>query len=62
MVKKSATILVMLLTLTLGAAYADGDHGHHYGNDKGSDVPEPGSLLVFGSGLLMTIKALKRKA
>jgi hypothetical protein len=59
MVKRSATIAVLLLTLALGA-YADGDHWH-YGNNGGPGVPEPGSLLVFGTGILLSFKALRRK-
>jgi hypothetical protein len=56
MVKKSATLLVLLLTLSLGA-FAD----HHHENDGGPGVPEPGGLLVFGSGILLSVKALRRK-
>jgi len=31
------------------------------GSGTGNNVPEPGSLLVFGSGLLLGLKALRRK-
>lgn len=64
MVKRSATLLVLLLTLALGA-FGSPDfghrHDHDHDHDKGHCVPEPGSLLVFGSGLLLSFQALRRK-
>jgi hypothetical protein len=63
MVKKSATLLVLLLTLSLGAfagPHFDHNYDLHHESDGGSSVPEPGSLLVFGTGILLSIKALRR--
>jgi len=54
-VKKTATIVILLLTLAL-AAFA-----HPKDRKRPNDVPEPGSLLVFGSGLLLSFRSLKRK-
>jgi hypothetical protein len=36
-------------------------HGHGNYGSQGQSVPEPGSLLVFGTGLLLSAKALSRK-
>jgi hypothetical protein len=60
MLKRSATILVMLLTLGLLA------FGEPYGEPSrlcshAHSVPEPGSLLVFGTGILLSFKSLRRK-
>ena len=66
MLKRSATLLVLLMTLALaafGQPYFGHLHNHDHadGQNKGKGVPEPGSLLVFGSGLLLSFKALGRK-
>jgi hypothetical protein len=55
MVKRSATILAMLLTFGLLAFGDPGPSCLH-------SVPEPGSLLVFGTGILLGFKTLLRKA
>jgi hypothetical protein len=56
MVKRTATIVILLLTLALTAI---AEPKHH--KKRQNDVPEPGSLLVFGSGLLLSFRSLKRK-
>ena len=36
-------------------------HGHGSHGSQDQSVPEPGSLLVFGTGLLLSAKALTRQ-
>jgi hypothetical protein len=66
MVKRTATIVVLLFTVALpsfGNPIGDhigdpiGDRQHH----RPCEVPEPGSLLVFGTGLLLSFRSLRRK-
>jgi len=59
MAKRSAVILAVLLTLALAAFGAPGPSVPPIPSHA---VPEPGSLLVFGSGLLLSFKALMRRA
>jgi len=59
MVKRTATVAVLLLTLAL-AAIGSPIYDHRPPCPR-KDVPEPGSLLVFGAGLLLSFKALKTK-
>lgn len=57
MVKRSVTIAALLLILPL-AAFAS---NVCIESTSCSSVPEPGSLLVFGSGLLLGFRVLKSK-
>lgn len=56
--QKSAAIVVLVMALGLVAFGAPGPTAPIPNNH----VPEPGSLLVFGTGLLLSVKALWRKA
>jgi hypothetical protein len=51
MVKRTATIVGLLLTFALAA----------FATPSPNTVPEPGSLLVFGTGLLLCVRSLKNK-
>lgn len=60
MLKRSVTLMVLLVTTALTAFGSP--HFAHWQQTTCASVPEPGSLLVFGTGILLGFKTLIRKA